>query len=120
MINIIEPTEFPIKEGESWWVVHPNLKGCNFKIPQEAVTCCLKDFQIFQRNLLYKVSKYISGWVAVSEGRDLYAMPEYVFARYFDAEIFVQGSATPEEIANAKPFDYTKNVRPRQLELFED
>ena len=119
----IDPTEFPRLPGESWWVVHPNSAGAQFCIPVGAVTPCIKDFKEFKEGVVYSIAEGQKGWVVVTVNSTPYHMPQYLFARHFDAEAFVIGSATLEEIANAKPFDGNPTVpkKPKkQLELFED
>ena len=95
----IEPQKYPIKKGESWWVVHPNTAGAEFRIPNGAITVCLHDFEIFKQNIAYSVISLDAhnGWIIVEGGGDLYEMPQYLFARNFDAEAFVVGRPTPEE-----------------------
>ena len=107
--NRIDPMEYPIKKGESWWVVHPNIRTAEFRIPSGAITCCIEDFlSIFEKGCVYSIVSTDShnGWVTVAGGKELYDMPQYIFARYFDAEAFVVGMMTVEEQAEAKPFDY--------------
>lgn len=121
----IQPKEHPRKVGESWYVVHPNSRGCEFRIPYGAVTGCLEDFQKCKQGVLYSVlSTGNSGWVAVKTADVIYEMPEYVFARYFDAEAFVVGAApTPGELEKAEPFDYKPTVPAKEkqrLETFND
>lgn len=104
----IDPMEFPLRSSESWWVVHPNNSRCSFRIPSGAITVCIESFLVFIQNVVYRVVGEDShnGWVTVENNGDLYDMPQYLFARYFDAEAFVIGNATPEEMANAKPAIY--------------
>ena len=111
--NRIDPMEHPIKKGESWWIVHPNIKTAEFRVPNGAVTCCLKDFEeVFKEGCIYSViaADAHNGWVTVAGGKELYDMPQYIFARHFDAEAFVVGRATPEELEKATPFDYKPTV----------
>jgi hypothetical protein len=119
----IDPKEFPIKPSEGWWVVHPNTPNCEFRVPSGAVTVCKEDFcAVFKKNTVYDVvaqDKY-NGWVTVAGGGHLYAMPEYVFARYFDAEAFVVGIG-PVDPDQARPFDYQPTLprKPKQMEIEE-
>jgi hypothetical protein len=119
----IDPMEHPRVSGESWWVVHPNSGGSQFCIPRDAVTACTEDFRGFSAGTIYRVWAGEMGWVKVKGHESVYEMPEYVFARYFDAEAFVVGSAAPQELEKAKPFDYKPTLPPKekkQLELFND
>lgn len=119
---VISPEKNPRKKGESWYVVHPNAKGCRFSIPYMAVTVCTEDLVECRKNTVYPVfAEGDLGWVMVRTTTADYVMPEYVFARHFDAEAFVIGAApTPEELEGAKPFSYRSTVPKKQLELFED
>ena len=110
----IDPREYPKQIGESWWVVHPNTGGSEFRLPAGAVTVCTKDFldDAFKRNVAYDVisADNHNGWITVESKGDLYDMPQYLFARYFDAESFVVGSATAIEMEKAVAFDYRPTV----------
>lgn len=101
----INPEEYPPKNGESWWVVHPNLANCEFRVPIGAVSPCLDSLGPFEKGKAYSVlgCDNHNGWVTLRCKDDLYDMPQYLFARHFDAEVFVVGHATPEEIENARP-----------------
>ena len=101
----IDPMEWPLKNGERWWVVHPNNAKCIFRIPSGAITVCTEKFYSFLPGTVYRVvgSDDHNGWVTVEGNGDLYDMPQYLFARYFDAESFVVGVATQEELEKAKP-----------------
>jgi hypothetical protein len=123
--NRIEPMEYPLKPGESWWIVHPNIATAEFRIPSGAITACIQDLiDIFKQGTVYSVisADNHNGWVTVAGGKELYDMPQYIFARYFDAEAFVVGIMTPEERSKAKPFDYKSTVprKPKDIEAFED
>lgn len=108
----IDLGKYPRKTGEVWWIVHPNVRGAEFRVPLGAVTVCTKDFEVFSKNTAYSIvgCDNNSGWITVSSGQDLYDMPQYIFARYFDAEVFVIGEYTQEEIEKAVPFDYKPTV----------
>ena len=122
----IDPRQYPLKTGESWWVVHPNSGGSEFKIPHKAVTVCTENFLQFKSGTVYAVTEGKSGWVDVWTTDFKCEMPQYIFARHFDAEAFVVGRARPDELEKAKPFNYQPTVpapvkaKPRQLDLFED
>jgi hypothetical protein len=121
----IDPLEFPLQNGESWWVVHPNIKTAEFRIPAGAITVCTEDLLVFKKGIVYSVisADYHNGWVTVSSEDALYDMPQYLFSRKFDAEAFVIGVMTPEEREKAKPFDYKptlpKRPSPPDIEHFE-
>ena len=120
---VISPREFPLKPGESWWIVHPNTAGSSFKIPYNAITCCRQNFLEFRQGTLYNVSEGESGWVNVNSSDYSCHMPQYLFARYFDAEVFVVGSVKPEELERAQPFAYRPTLpapEKKQLEMFVD
>jgi len=104
----VDPMEYPIEKGESWYLVHPNTNGSEFRIPAGAITLCLEDFLDFKKNTVYSVlsADNHNGWVTVASGSTLYDMPQYLFARKFDAEAFVVGRVDPAEMENATKFDY--------------
>jgi hypothetical protein len=121
----IDFTEFPPVKGESWWIVHPNTAGAEFRIPSGAISVCTKDFMdIFKQNVVYNIlsADNHNGWITVEGNGNIYDMPQYLFARYFDAEVFVTGKIDPAELERAKPFDYksTLPMKPRQMEMFAD
>lgn len=95
----IDPQQHPIQKGESWWVVHPNTAGSEFRIPSGAITVCLEDLLIFKKDIAYNVVALDAhnGWITVEGSGDLYEMPQYLFARHFDAEAFVVGRPTEDE-----------------------
>jgi hypothetical protein len=103
--NRIDPLKYPLKNGESWWVVHPNDSRCKFKLPSGAITVCQQELECFVPNTAYRVvsSDNHNGWVTVEGEGNLYDMPQYLFARCFDAEAYVIGTVTPEELENAIP-----------------
>ena len=90
--------DFPLVPGEGWWIVHPNNGIVEFRLPLGAVTVCLDDLLAFKRGVLYKVLKNENGWITVASMEGIYEMPQYIFARYFDAEVFVRGIPTKERI----------------------
>jgi len=108
----INPEDHPPKKGESWWVVHPNRKGCEFKVPTGAITVCTETIFPWKKDYVAEVIAvdYHNGWITLKGDGDYYDMPFYFFARHFDAEAFVIGTATPEEIEAAKPFDYSPTL----------
>lgn len=94
MYKEISPSDYPLKPGESWWIIHPNSSGGEFIIPKGAMTICKSDFLDFKKDILYCVShSNKDGWVEVivKETQQSICMPQYLFARYFDAEIFIRG-----------------------------
>lgn len=108
----IDPMDYPPKKGESWWIVHPNISTAEFRIPSGGITACLEDFLCFKQNVVYRVvaADNHNGWVTVIGDNIIYDMPQYLFARYFDAEAFVVGKFDPTELENAKKFDYKPTV----------
>lgn len=117
----INPMDHPKLAGEPWWIVHPNDGRCEFRIPSGAITVCTENFlDEFKKDIVYNVvgADNHDGYVVVAGAEDLYEMPQYLFARYFDAESFVTGRANLTELANAKPFDY-KPTLPRNPKYTE-
>jgi len=117
----INPSDFPPFKGESWWIVHPNTSGAEFRIPIGAMTVCKEDFMgVFKQNTAYNIlgTDNHNGWVSVESLGDIYDMPQYLFSRYFDAEVFVVGKVDPVEIEKAKVFDYLPTV-PRKADIKE-
>ena len=104
--SVINMDHYPLLEGESWHVVEPNNGECTFSISEGSMTICHSDFREFRSGTLYVVTSQGSGWVTVACHDEVLKMPEYVFARYFDAETYVKN----------------KNIsqQPQQLLLFED
>lgn len=93
MFNKIDPSNYPLKKGESWWIVHPNSSGGEFLIPYGAITLCTNDFLDFKKNTIYAVAQASEdGWVNILKTPDeSYSVPQYLFARYFDANVFIRG-----------------------------
>ncbi len=95
----IDPIEYPLKDKESWWIVHPNSKGGEFIVPDSACTACLQDIFDFKKGTIYRVfPAQREGYVCVSSSSYMLEMPQYLFGRHFDAEIFVRGTPTQNEI----------------------
>ncbi len=118
----IDPMEYPLQKGESWWIVHPNIATAEFRVPGGAITVCLKDFRDFQQNVAYSVvaADNHNGWVTVASDSGLHDMPQYLFARYFDAEAFVVGTVDPATFEKAIPFNYRPTVPKKPVpETFE-
>jgi len=120
----IDAMTYPKEKDESWWIVHPNNATCEFRIPSGAITVCTKDFlEVFKQNVAYNVisTDNHNGWVTIEGGGDLYEMPQYLFARHFDAEAFVIGAARPEELEQARPFQYRPTLphKPTDLMVFK-
>jgi hypothetical protein len=88
----IDPIDYPPLQGEKWWIVHPNAAEAELRIPEGAVTSCLKDFMDFKAGTIYPILDVDShnGWIGVFIGEDIIEMPQYLFDRYFDAEIFIR------------------------------
>ena len=109
----LDPQEFPIKQGESWHLVHPNNANCEFYAPPGAVTVCTTDFMSFMNGVAYEVlsSDRHNGWITIANSYERVEMPYYVFARYFDAEAFVRGVLRPDDdLEKAVPFNYRPTV----------
>ena len=51
----IDPMKYPLKEGESWWMVHPNDGKLELKIPIGAPAFCVQEFLDFGKGKIYKV-----------------------------------------------------------------
>lgn len=128
----IDPMEHPLKEGESWWVVHPNNKNSEFHIPQGAVavsTMGTEDKTLHEFGFQYGRAYQIvdndphNGWLTVCSSVAMVRMPYYIFARHFDSEAFIRGTFSIEG-KEVKPFDYKPTVpadpKPKQLEMFTD
>jgi hypothetical protein len=102
----IEQSDYPLNKGESWWVVNPNSSGGEFIIPQGASTACLISLLDFKAGTVYRVGTEREGWVFVINGDHVVEMPQYVFARHFDAEIFIRGRATKKELETLIPKEW--------------
>lgn len=119
----IEPMDHPLREGESWWVVHPNYKNCEFIVPSGAAAVCQKGFVDFLPGRAYSIvsNDRENGWLTVHGINGLVEMPYYIFARHFDSEAFIRGtfSIAGKEV---EPFDYRPTVpgKPKSLEYFND
>jgi len=121
----LNPHNYPLQQGESWWIVHPNQSNCEFKVPAGGITVCTESFLAFNQNTAYTVlgDDPHNGWITVQSSIDIVEMPYYVFARYFDAEAFVRGTVeSTAQLEKAKPFDYKPTLprNPKQVEMFED
>lgn len=112
----INPLDYPLEKGESWWICHPNESNSEFKVPRGAVTLCLDNILGFAAGKTYKVSDndHTNGWLTVIGKELTVRMPYYLFARCFDAECFVRGTFSIEG-KKVEPFDYKST-----LEKFED
>lgn len=105
----LDPHDYPLVEGESWWVCHPNEGNSEFVAPAGAITVCLKGFLDFEGGKVYSIlrSDDNSGWISLGCSSEVVEMPYYVFARYFDAEAFVRGRIKDlSALERAVPFDY--------------
>jgi hypothetical protein len=88
---VLEPELYPPMQGESWWIVSPNSGAYDFVIPEGAITLCTQQLLDFKSKLVYPVFVEKEGWVCVTNKESVVEMPQYLFARHFDAECFVQG-----------------------------
>lgn len=88
----ISPESEPLKSGESWWIINPNNGYCEFSAPQGCYARCTKRFQDFMPDVMYEITgnEPNCGWISLRVFEDVYRMPYYVFARYFDSEAFVK------------------------------
>ena len=95
----IDPLDYPIQKDESWWIVHPNKGKSEFYVPKGAITVCIKEFLDFSEGTAYRIvsSDYNNGYLVVESKESMVEMPQYLFARHFDAECFVRGIPTPKE-----------------------
>jgi hypothetical protein len=95
MFTKILPESFPMKPGESWWIIHPNNAYAEFIAPVGAMTICKEDFLNFKRDILYMIigNDNNNGWITLKTEDMVVLMPYYVFARYFDAEVFIKNIA---------------------------
>lgn len=117
----INPIDYPLDKGESWWICHPNNQNSEFKIPRGAVTLCTQDFLDFTAGKTYKVldDDPDNGWLTVTGKALTVRMPYYVFARNFDAECFVRGRFSIEG-KKVVPFDYKSTTKlPKHLKNME-
>jgi hypothetical protein len=94
---VVDPAEYLLNKGESWYVVSPNNAECDFTIPEGAFCCCTKNIKEFYEGTLYYVTDQDKGWVTVVSVSQIVKMPEYLFARHFDAESFVHNRNTSKE-----------------------
>jgi len=86
---VVDPKDYPLKPNESWFVVSPNNAECKFDIPEGSLGCCTKDFMFFREGTLYIVASKSNGWITVAASDGVVKMPEYIYARHFDAETYV-------------------------------
>jgi hypothetical protein len=89
----IDPMDYPLVEGEQWWVVHPNDATCELKIvPGSPAVCKTKGIEAFDIGTAYRVASVDehSGWISILKDNMVCEMPLYIFARFFDATAFVR------------------------------
>ena len=120
----IDPLLYPLKGGESWWLVHPNNSNTEFRVPSGAITVCTNDFLSFSKNVVYTIlgDDAHNGWITLQSQMEIVDMPYYVFARYFDAQAFIRGVLKdPSQLEGAVPFDYRPTLPKRPITMvFED
>jgi hypothetical protein len=92
----IEQSDYPLAKGESWWIVNPNSSGGEFIVPDGGATACMLNLLDFKVGTVYRVNIETEGWVSVINQDHVVEMPQYLFARHFDAEVFIKGPVTPE------------------------
>jgi hypothetical protein len=87
----INQEDYPLMKNESWWVVNPNSSGGEFIVPEGGATACMLNLLDFKVGTVYRVTVETEGWVSVINGEHVVEMPQYLFARHFDAEVFIKG-----------------------------
>jgi len=92
----VEQADYPLAKGESWWIVNPNSSGGEFKVPTGAATACLVSLMDFKVGTVYRVNIETEGWVSVINNDHVVEIPQYLFARHFDAEVFIKGTLVPQ------------------------
>jgi len=103
----LDPREYPLKEGESWWLIHPNYSKCELRLPVGGVTVCTEELEIslpispirFSSGVAYGIvgADNHNGWVTMQSMGIQVEMPQYMFSRHFDAEAFIVGTLTTKE-----------------------
>ena len=120
----IDITQYPLLEGEKWWIVHPNDSGAVFDLPEgAAAVTCAKDRKHqasqartygFRRGHAYLVTEvdHSRGWVCIDNGSDTIEMPFYLFSRWFDATAFMRprNEPSPNEIREQAMKSYVEFV----------
>jgi hypothetical protein len=102
---IISPQDEPLKNGESWWIIHPNDGELEFKVPRDAWVICLKSWEGFVKGIVYQIVSNDSdnGYISILSSDNIYKMPYYVFARYFDANSLIRRANRNKYINNNTP-----------------
>ena len=94
MIIKVDPMDYPLMVGESWWVIHPNSGEAEISIPIGAPAVCTQDFlKCFKKNAPYRIANVddAKGWISIENSdSSIVEMPRYVFARYFDAVAYIR------------------------------
>ena len=106
MYTRIEQSDYPLNKGESWWIINPNSSGGEFIVPSGAATACLTNFMEFKAGIIYRVDIKEDGWVCAINGDHVIEMPQYVFAKFFDAEIFIRGRVSRKELEALIPKEW--------------
>ena len=90
----VDPMDYPLSIGESWWVIHPNNAEAELDIPIGAPAVCTRDFMNrFVKNSPYRIVNVDNsrGWVSIeSVDSTIVEMPRYIFARHFDAVAYIK------------------------------
>jgi hypothetical protein len=96
----LNPMDYPLKNGESWWTVHPNDGMLVLKIPVGAPALSIENFLSFKKSKIYEVTSIDDdqGWVTVKCSEAVYEMPRYLFVRNFDAVPFIRRNYPPRSI----------------------
>ena len=114
----VDPMEYPLRDGESWWMIQPNDGELELKVPVGAAPVCVEEFLDFGKGTAYRVVAVDDdqGWVSVEGHGTVFEMPRYNFARYFDAVPFIKGG----HIRGAIPEEAMEVCRKKTEYLFED
>lgn len=100
IVTKITPDKIPPNQGESWWIVHPNNGNVVFYAPIGSVTMCIEAFMSFQQGKIYEIvdNNESKGYISLANSEEIVEMPYYLFARYFDAEVFVTSAANMRQL----------------------
>ena len=123
-MNIIKlnPHDYPLEKGESWWVVNLNRSDVEFSAPVGAIAFCEESLMSFKQGTVYQIvnNDMNTGWITLMSHSEIVEMPHYIFARYFDAEAFVRGIVKdPSLLERATPFDYKSTLPCKPYERHE-
>lgn len=116
----IDPMDYPLKDGESWWMIQPNDGQLELKIPIGAAAVCVLEFLDFGRGIAYRIvgTDDDQGWVSIEGHGIVFEMPRYIFARHFDAIPFIKGGVIRGAISELP--QTIEVARKKQEFTFED